>query len=122
MREWLVGCHLYNLAGLSFVQQLLWKGFLHAQTEHATMRVLTNLLRQLSLCLGARAGCAGVSTFQAGMKDMAAGTNPTSLFLPDSCHAYFPCMLSCTGSAANDGNPRPLILVDVRACNRVNIC
>jgi hypothetical protein len=94
MREWLVGCHLYNLAGLSFVQQLLWKGFLHAQTEHATMRVLTNLLRQLSLCLGARAGCAGVSTFQAGMKDMAAGTNPTPLFPPTHAmhvwHFYIP--------------------------------
>ena len=73
MRPWLLGCHLYNLPGLSFVQQLLWKGFLHRRTEAATMHALTALLRQLSGCLGAQAGCGGVSTFQAGMRDMAAG-------------------------------------------------
>lgn len=78
MRPWLLGCHLYNLPGLSFVQQLLWKGFLHHRTQDATMHALTNLLRQLSSCLGARAGSGGVSTFQAGMKDMVSGAQSSA--------------------------------------------
>lgn len=78
LKPWVLGCQLFNLPQLSFVQQLLWKGLLHERTCKVTVQVLTSILRQLEACLSPHRSSSGVTTFQAGMKDVAAGAGLAS--------------------------------------------
>lgn len=78
LKPWVLGCHLFDLPRLSFVQQLLWKGLLHERTCMVTVQVLTSILWQLEACLSPHRSSSGVTTFQAGIKDVAAGAGLAS--------------------------------------------
>ena len=73
MQPWAAGCHLTGQARLCCVQQLLWKGLLHASTRLDTIAALTRLLQQLATCLSSRGTSAGITVFKPGLKAALSG-------------------------------------------------